>query len=263
MVEKIIKQNYSKLSPMEKKVANKILDGQINVLHHSITQAANIAGVSVSLISKFCSKCGFSGWKTLSGIAFASLRTDSTSGEGNLFFSEQYMDLHNFLANKHKHLNLLLKKLNDDIDKSKKVIFFANSNTQKLVEVVAFKLNKLNLNAHVYSFTESSIIISAKNDCVIFVSVSGINSETKIRHYSELFSKCDKQHLITFGNRMNIKNVNQIAIGHYNQFPKYEKSFPIITDGFMLYILNKIVEHQIIKNPHIQDVVDKTKKINL
>lgn len=263
MVEKIIKQNYSKLSPMEKRVANKILEGSINVLHHSITQAANIANVSVSLISKFCAKCGFSGWKTLSGIAFASLRTESSIDEHNQFFSEQYMELHNFLAKKHKHLSAMLEKLNNDIDKSKKVIFFANSNTQKLVEVVAFKLNKLNVNAHVYSFTESSMIISAKNDCVIFVSVSGINSEMKIKHYSELFSKCNKQHLLTFGNRMNIKNVNEIAIGHYNQFPKYKKSFPVITDGFMLYILNKIVEHQVLKNPHIQNIVDKTKKSNL
>lgn len=260
-IYKIIENNYAKLSKSEKLVADKILSDEINVIQHSITQAAQIAGVSVSLINKFCIKCGFSGWKTLQGLFYNSLHEPIKNVAG--MFEEDFVALQNIFNLKKNYINAQINKLNNDIQKSKKIVFFANSNTHKLVEVIAFKLNKLGINTTIYSLVESPSIIFSNDDCIIFVSMSGWNSNQKIRQYSEQFKKCKKQYIITFGSAINIKGVNVIALDAYNRFPKQEKSFPIITDVFMLYLLNKLVYYRLNNTEGIIEEIDKIKMSQL
>lgn len=252
LIKDLINEKMNELSRSEKIIANKIIDGSISPLHHSITQAAQIAGVSISLVNKFCNKIGASGWKTFRSLCFLELR--SKNQKASKLLSDEYNLLENTLVDKEKEISKFISSLYSNMNKSEKVIIFANGTTKMIVDTIAYKLNKLDGNIVTYDYTESFIHVNF-NNTILFVSISGLND--KISYYQRSYTN-KNQFLITFGEDKKFEGT-KLSLGIYKNFSKLEKSFPVITDVFMHFILNKLVSKRLEEITLIKKKIINTK----
>lgn len=254
MYLELIARNYNRLSKSEKKVADKITNNQINIYQDSIFEAAKIAGVSASLINKFCIKIGVSGWKTLKGIGFLSL----TQKREESFFGYEFNIINNLIDELKHDLDNKINLLHQKITKANQVIIFANGNTKMIAKIFAAKMRQLNLRIDVFDYTTSIVLIN-EDIFPIFISISGDNKKYQ---YYLAFKKLNRKNscYITFNEKDYDFHGLQINLGVYNIFSATEKAFPLASDVFLLALLNQIVKLQFDAKKELFEKLDTNKK---
>lgn len=252
--------NIEKLSVGEQRVARMLINGEVDIFSISITQLANKASVTPSMINKMCIKCGMSGWKTLKSFALLDLTKPADFGKSSKIFSSNYFRIQNFLLKKEAHIINELEKILAEMVKVKRVTILANGSTYYLAKTFAEKMNKIGFNIFIYDYNVTGFVFD-EHDYVLFLSISGNIPFAKDNiKYITHNAKCS---LITFGNRKNNFSGIQLAIGIIEQINSSEKPFPTYIDVLFLKILNHIIELFFQKYGNLFDAMKKLHKKQL
>ena len=177
---------YDQLFDAEKKIAKFILNNPKKVVDMTVSELAEISGVSIASVSRFCRKVGLKGFAQLKISLAQELVDTHKSGEisNDISVDNIPQSLQNILANKITELKQTVNLINTDefreilegIRDASRVQVIAVGNTIPVAIDAAFKFNELGIPTTAGTIWETQLSYSftlGKGDVLIAISNSG------------------------------------------------------------------------------------------
>lgn len=224
---------YDSFFEQEKKIANYILQHQMEVVNMTISELAEASGTSVATISRFCRKCNTDGFHHLKiGLAQAIAENEADIPVSNhISCKEIGQSLQNILANKIEELKQTvslmderqLKVILDCISAAGVVQLAAVGNTIPVALDGAFKLNEIGIRAVAGTIWETQLAFSLslkKGDVLIAISNSG-----ESRRVAKMVQAAKERGALTIGITNNPKSTIGQQVDLHIQTATREKLF--------------------------------------
>ena len=182
-VLEVVRGKYNSLNPMEKKVADYILERPSDVIHYSITEFAEQCGTSEATIYRLCRKLGFNGYQEFKiclarEIGFPKREILKEEGSFEDFVNGIFRENLNLIEGTMELLETdKIEKAVDMILKSRRIIFFGVGRSSIIARDGSIRFALLGFSANDYSDPHVQVMVGAsltKDDLVIGISHSGV-----------------------------------------------------------------------------------------
>jgi RpiR family carbohydrate utilization transcriptional regulator len=175
MILKKLDMMHSSLSKSEKKVADYILSRPEDVIHHSITELAEIVGVGEATVYRLVRKLGFDGFQRFKIELARQLSREEVTEEGPL--QSIVSEIEDVIKTLKKISNYEdFAKAVDYIVESDRVVFFGVGLSGVVAQYGGIKLSMLRIPAFYYNDPHLQVVVAAnltEKDTVIAISHSG------------------------------------------------------------------------------------------
>lgn len=178
-----VRGKYNSLNPMEKRVANYILERPDDVIHYSITEFAEQCGTSETTIYRLCRKLGFNGYQDFKislarEIGFPKREILKKGGSFEEFVKEIFKENLDLIEGTMELVETdKIKRAVDMILESRRILFFGVGRSSIIARDGSIRFALLGFPSSDYSDPHVQVMVGAgltKDDLVIGISHSGV-----------------------------------------------------------------------------------------